>query len=78
MRIGVTVPQQATIEATVAGFEQAERFGVDSAWFSQPPGGFDSLMVLALAAGRTRTVRLGTRWLRPVRSGRPLPWRPAG
>jgi F420-dependent oxidoreductase-like protein len=60
MRIGVTVPRQATLEATMAGFEQAERLGVDSAWFSQPPGGFDSLMVLALAAERTRSVRLGT------------------
>jgi 5,10-methylenetetrahydromethanopterin reductase len=60
MRIGVTVPAQATLEATVAGFELAEGLGVDSVWFSQPPGGFDALTVLALAAGRTRSVRLGT------------------
>jgi alkanesulfonate monooxygenase SsuD/methylene tetrahydromethanopterin reductase-like flavin-dependent oxidoreductase (luciferase family) len=60
MRIGVTVPAQATFEATVAGFELAEGLGVGSAWFPQPPGGFDALTVLALAAGRTRSVRLGT------------------
>jgi F420-dependent oxidoreductase-like protein len=60
VKIGITVGQQATLEATLAGFEQAEQLGVHSAWFSQPPGGFDALMVLALAAGRTRTVRLGT------------------
>jgi alkanesulfonate monooxygenase SsuD/methylene tetrahydromethanopterin reductase-like flavin-dependent oxidoreductase (luciferase family) len=60
MRIGVTVPMQAALEATVAGFELAEGLGVDSVWFSQPPGGFDALTVLALAAGRTRSVRLGT------------------
>ena len=56
----MTVPPQATLEATLAGFELAEGLGVDSAWFSQPPGGLDALMVLALAAGKTRSVRLGT------------------
>jgi 5,10-methylenetetrahydromethanopterin reductase len=60
MKIGVTVPPQATLEATLAGFELAEGLGIDSAWFSQPPGGLDALTVLALAAGRTRRVRLGT------------------
>jgi len=60
MRIGMTVPPQATLEATLAGFELAEGLGVDSAWFSQPPGGLDALTVLALAAGKTRSVRLGT------------------
>lgn len=60
MRIGVTVPPQATLEETLAGFELAEELGLDSAWFSQPPGGLDALAVLALAAGRTRSVRLGT------------------
>jgi 5,10-methylenetetrahydromethanopterin reductase len=60
MMIGVTVPQQATLEATLMGFEQAEAMGVHSLWFSQPPGGSDALMVLALAAGRTRSARLGT------------------
>jgi len=47
MRIGVTVPVQARLEATLAGFEVAEGLGVDSVWFSQPPGGFDALTVLA-------------------------------
>jgi 5,10-methylenetetrahydromethanopterin reductase len=56
----MTIPSQATLAATLAGFELAEELGVDSAWFSQPPGGFDALTVLALAAGRTRGVRLGT------------------
>lgn len=56
----MTVPPQATLEAVLAGFELAEGLGVDSAWFSQPPGGLDALTVLALAAGRTRSVRLGT------------------
>lgn len=60
VKIGVTVAQQATLEATLAGFEQAEEFGVHSAWFSQPLQGFDALTVLALAAGRTRSTRLGT------------------
>lgn len=56
----MTVPPQATLEAVLAGFELAEGLGVDSAWFSQPPSGLDALTVLALAAGRTRCVRLGT------------------
>lgn len=56
----MTVPPQATLEAVLAGFELAEELGVDSAWFSQPPGGLDALTVLALAAGRTLSVRLGT------------------
>jgi hypothetical protein len=30
MRIGMTVPAQATLEATLAGFELAEGLGVDS------------------------------------------------
>jgi Luciferase-like monooxygenase len=60
MKIGMTVPQQDTLEATLAGFEQGEGLGVHSFWFSQPVGGFDALMVLALAAGRTETARLGT------------------
>ena len=60
MNIGVTVPQQDTLQATLAGFEQAADLGVHSLWFSQPPTGFDALMVLALAAGRTSGVRLGT------------------
>ncbi|MDR0344350.1 MAG: LLM class flavin-dependent oxidoreductase, partial [Nocardiopsaceae bacterium] len=60
MRIGLTVPPQATLEATLAGFGEAEATGVHSLWFSQPPGGLDALMVLALAAGRTRSARLGT------------------
>jgi alkanesulfonate monooxygenase SsuD/methylene tetrahydromethanopterin reductase-like flavin-dependent oxidoreductase (luciferase family) len=60
MKIGMTVPQQDTLEATLAGFEQGEGLGVDSVWFSQPVGGFDALVVLALAAGRTDTVQLGT------------------
>jgi 5,10-methylenetetrahydromethanopterin reductase len=60
IKIGMTVPQQATLEATLAGFEQGEGLGVPSLWFSQPVGGFDALMVLALAASRTDTVRLGT------------------
>ena len=60
MKIGVTVAQQATLDATLAGFEQAEELGLHSAWFSQPPQGFDALTVLALAAGRTRRIRLGT------------------
>lgn len=60
MKIGITVAQQAALEATLAGFEQAEQLGVHGAWFSQPPGGFDALTVLALAAGRTRSVQLGT------------------
>jgi 5,10-methylenetetrahydromethanopterin reductase len=60
MRIGVTVPQQVTLDATLEGFGEAEEMGVHSLWFSQPPGGFDALMVLALAASRTNSVRLGT------------------
>jgi 5,10-methylenetetrahydromethanopterin reductase len=60
MNIGMTISQQATLEAALAGFEQAEALGVCSLWFSQPPGGLDALMTLALAAGRTRSVRLGT------------------
>jgi 5,10-methylenetetrahydromethanopterin reductase len=60
MKIGMTVPQQDTLEATLAGFEQGEGLGVHSLWFSQPVGEFDALMVLALAAGRTETARLGT------------------
>ncbi|HEX3629956.1 MAG TPA: LLM class flavin-dependent oxidoreductase [Candidatus Dormibacteraeota bacterium] len=56
----MTVPQQDTLEATLAGFEQGEGLGVHSLWFSQLVGGFDALMVLALAAGRTETARLGT------------------
>jgi hypothetical protein len=60
MKIGMTVPQQDTLEATLAGFDQGEGLGVHSLWFSQPVGGFDALMVLALAAGRTETARLGT------------------
>lgn len=47
MRISVTVPVQATLEAALAGFEVAEGLGVDSVCFSQPPGGFDALTVLA-------------------------------
>jgi hypothetical protein len=62
MKIGMTVPQQDTLEATLAGFDQGEGLGVHSLWFSQPVGGFDALMVLALAAGRTETARLGRRW----------------
>lgn len=60
MKIGTTVAPQATLEATLAGFEQAEALGVRSLWFSQPVGGFDALMVLTLAAARTGGVRLGT------------------
>jgi UDP-N-acetylglucosamine 2-epimerase (non-hydrolysing) len=60
MRIGMTVPPQATLETTLSGFELAEGLGVDSAWSSQPPGGLDALAVLALAAAMTRDVRLGT------------------
>lgn len=60
MKIGVTIAQQATLEATLAGFERAEELGIPGAWFSQPPGGFDALTVLALAAARTRSIRLGT------------------
>jgi alkanesulfonate monooxygenase SsuD/methylene tetrahydromethanopterin reductase-like flavin-dependent oxidoreductase (luciferase family) len=60
MKIGMTVPQQDTLEATLAGFEQGEGLGVHSLWISQPVGGFDALMVLALATGRTETARLGT------------------
>ena len=60
MKIGMTVPQQDTLEATLAEFDQGGGLGVHSLWFSQPVGGFDALMVLALAAGRTETARLGT------------------
>lgn len=60
VKIGMTVPQAATLEATLAGFEQGEGLGVHGLWFSQPVGGFDALTVLALAASRTDAVRLGT------------------
>lgn len=56
----MTVAPQAALEAVLADFELAEGLGVDSAWFSQPPGGLDALTVVALAAGKTRSVRLGT------------------
>lgn len=60
MKIGLTVPQRGTLDATLAEFEQGENLGVSSLWFSQPPGGFDATTVLALAAGRTASARLGT------------------
>lgn len=60
MKIGMTVPQQDTLGATLTAFEQGEGLGVHSLWFSQPVGGFDALTVLALAAGRTEAARLGT------------------
>lgn len=60
MKIGMTVPPQPTLAKTLVGFEQAEALGVDSLWFSQPPGGFDALMVVALAVERTHQVRVGT------------------
>jgi 5,10-methylenetetrahydromethanopterin reductase len=71
MRIGMTVAPQATLEATLAGFELAGGLGVGSAWFSQPPGGFDALTMLALAGRKTRSVRLGTAVI-PACPSRPL------
>jgi 5,10-methylenetetrahydromethanopterin reductase len=53
------------------GFEKAGQLGVHSAWFSQPPQGFDALTVLALAAGRTSGLQLGTAVI-PVYPHHPL------
>jgi F420-dependent oxidoreductase-like protein len=60
MEIGMTIPQASTLEATLDVFASAQALGLHSLWFSQPPGGFDALMVLGLAAARTDGVRLGS------------------
>lgn len=60
MKIGLTIPQAPTLEATLQSFEDAERAGFHSAWFSQPPTGSDALTVLALAAPRTERILLGS------------------
>jgi len=60
MDIGVVVQPQATLAESLADFERVDALGVSSAWFAQTPTGPDAMTVLALAATRTRRVRLGT------------------
>lgn len=59
MDIGLTVYEAPTLEETLAQFARSEERGVDALWFPHFFG-FDALSVIALAAARTRRVRLGT------------------
>ena len=53
MRIGLTVQEQPTLEATLREFERTEALGAHTLWYPHAFG-FDALSVLALAATRTR------------------------
>ncbi len=59
MRVGLTVYEAPTLEATLANFEQGEARGVDTLWLPHFFG-YDALSVMALAAEHTTRVRLGT------------------
>lgn len=59
MDVGLTVYEAPTLDETLAQFERGEERGVDALWFPHFFG-FDALSVIALAAARTRRVRLGT------------------
>jgi 5,10-methylenetetrahydromethanopterin reductase len=59
MEVGLSVYEAPTLEETLVQFERGEERGIDAVWFPHFYG-FDALAVIALAAQRTRRVRLGT------------------
>ena len=65
MRLGVMIGAERgdsarKVAKLVADIEWAEYAGMDTAWMPQVPNDFDALTMVALMAGRTSTIELGT------------------
>jgi F420-dependent oxidoreductase-like protein len=59
-RVGLALAETEAAAAVVEHIRAAEGAGVRQVWMGQPPTGPDTLTVLAAAAVRTTTIRLGT------------------
>jgi hypothetical protein len=59
-RVGLALDETEAATAAVEHIRAAEVAGVRQVWMGQPPTGPDTLTVLAAAAVRTTTIRLGT------------------
>src|SRR5690242_13243127 len=59
-RVGLALAETEAAPAVVEHVRAAEVAGVRQVWMGQPPTGPDTLTVLAAAAVRTTTIRLGT------------------
>jgi F420-dependent oxidoreductase-like protein len=65
MRLGVMIGAERgdsarKVAKLVSDIEWAESAGMDTAWMPQVPNDFDALTMVALMAGRTSTIELGT------------------
>jgi 5,10-methylenetetrahydromethanopterin reductase len=58
--VASTEAMQRATERTIQMIEAADRAGLDSAWVSEDPDGWDAFAVLAAAARTTTQIRLGT------------------